>query len=120
MTQATNIEKIRANVNAQRDPVLGVGSMAAMHAVTEANEFVNEVHNALKARIVRYAEAGVAANSAKVKSTQKAIAAFTTAPAQDAPAPAPEPAPAVTKSQVNRLRKDDLVALVMQMLNADA
>lgn len=114
MTQVNTIDKIRANVNAQRDPVLGIGSMAAMHAVTEAGELVNEVHNALKARLARYAEAGVADKSAKVKSTQKAIAAFTTAPAQAAPAPA------VTKSQLNRLRKDDLVALAMQMLNASA
>ena len=112
MTQVNTIDKIRANVNAQRDPVLGIGSMAAMHAVTEAGELVNEVHDALKARLVRYADAGLAAKSAKVKSTQKAIAAFTTAPAQTAPA--------VTKSQLNRLRKDDLVALAMQMLNASA
>lgn len=116
MTQVNTIDKIRANVNAQRDPVLGIGSMAAMHAVTEAGELVNEVHDALKARLVRYADAGLAAKSAKVKSTQKAIAAFTTAPAQTAPAAAP----AVTKSQLNRLRKDDLVALAMQMLNASA
>lgn len=114
MTQVNTIDKIRANVNAQRDPVLGIGSMAAMHAVTEAGELVNEVHDALKARLVRYADAGLAAKSAKVKSTQKAIAAFTTAPAQAAPAPN------VTKSQLNRLRKDDLVALAMQMLNASA
>ena len=70
----------------------------------------------LQARLQAYVAQGIADTSAKMKSTNKAIQAFAmlTAPAQT---PA-QPAPQVTKSQLNKLRKDDLVALAMQMLNA--
>lgn len=118
-THSQNMTKIEANIAKGNPATQGIGSMAAYHAIVahEAPDaIVAPVVASLQARLQAYVAQGIADTSAKMKSTNKALEAFAmlTAPAQT---PA-QPAPQVTKSQLNKLRKDDLVALAMQMLNA--
>ena len=119
MTNVKTINDIANNIARGHSPILGIGSKAAASLALEAGQFVNEVHQALKDRAAKYVADGVAEKSAKRKSTDAAIMMFTPAPAV-ATAPAqPEPAvEAPTEAQLKRLRKDDLVALAMQMLAA--
>ena len=78
-----NLTRITQNINAGRDPVLGIGSMASVNALF-AHDFpadiTPKVKSALEARLAKYIAQGKADKSAGVKSTQKALAFFTPAP----------------------------------------
>lgn len=89
---AQNITRITQNIAANRDPVLGIGSMACIHALAAHDmpaDTTPVVKSALEARLAKYKAQGKAENSAAVKSTTKALAFFTPAPTPDAPAKAP-------------------------------
>tara|TARA_R100001460_G_scaffold3484_5_gene10552 strand:- start:180 stop:533 length:354 start_codon:yes stop_codon:yes gene_type:complete len=87
-----NLTRITQNINAGRDPVLGIGSMASVNALF-AHDFpadiTPKVKSALEARLAKYIAQGKADKSAQVKLTQKALAFFTPAPTAKQSKPAP-------------------------------
>ena len=107
-THSQNMTRIAKNIEAGRDPIMGIGSMPALMALFAHDmpaDTTPVVKSALEARLAKYQAQGKSDKAMCVKLTEKALAHFTPAPTPAAPAKAP-----------SRKTKADLQAELAQAL----
>ena len=82
-THSQNMTRIAKNIEAGRDPIMGIGSMPALMALFAHDmpaDTTPVVKSALEARLAKYQAQGKSDKAMCVKLTEKALAHFTPAP----------------------------------------